>query len=280
MSKYTYDKILSKAKLCTTSVSNEYKLGVSTKWGYYFGEAVLNPKKDVTKISFDKASNPSGTHISRQVKKADYLDIARRLVAYVKKHKQLPNYISYGKYRIKTKVYVLMLAKILVSYSKNNKLPSEVNVNSKAFTKPVETGNSVYDYTCNKLGKKFKTIDDLIAFAKNYFKYLFYFDDIRSNKEVVDDKAGNCTDLLQWLINNAEAMGYEWKVIHTKCKVSGTGHVYGKFRHPKNTNGNWITRDIACIVDEKRSCVWCDVDEGKGYKLAENPSWFIANLRR
>ena len=81
------------------------------------------------------------------------------------------------------------------------------------------------------------------------------------------------------LINIAEELDYEWKVIHTQCRQSGTGHVYGMFRKPNVNNGEWFIRDISCIADESRYCVWCEVPDG-GYKLAENPSWFLENLRR
>ena len=205
------------------------------------------------------------------------MEIAKRLVDYVKKNEQLPNYVTYGKFKIRTRLYCLMFAKVLVSYSRNGKLPNEVNVNSKAFTAPIESGNEVYDYFVKKHGKQFKLIDDVITFVKKYGKYLFYFDDEKSNKEVIDSLSGNCTDWLQFLINMAEAMGYEWKVIHTKCNISGTGHVYGKFR--KKGTSNWFIRDIACIVDEKRDCIWCEVGNG-GTLIAENPNWFISNLHR
>ena len=97
--------------------------------------------------------------------------------------------------------------------------------------------------------------------------------------EVIDSKSGNCTDLLQMLINMAEALGYEWKVYHVKCNQSGVGHVYGMFRKSNVNNGNWFIRDIACIADESRYCVWCEAGNG-GSLLATNPNWFLDNLRR
>ena len=77
------------------------------------------------------------------------------------------------------------------------------------------------------------------------------------------------------LINMAEALGYEWKVYHVRCNQSGTGHVYGMFKR----DGDWFIRDIACIADESRYCVWCEAGNG-GSLIATNPSWFLSNLRR
>lgn len=276
MSIHTYKEILSTAKKCTTNVKKNYKLGINTKWVYYFAKAILTPKKDIKRIKFDKATKPTGTCISRQLTKAVYLDLAKRLINYVEKHEQLPNYITYGNYKIRTRLYTLMFAKILVSYSKNNKLPDTVNVNSKSFTKPTETGNTAYDYWVKKIGTKPKQIDDVCDYIEKHFKYEFYFDDQKSNKQVIDSKAGNCTDLSQMLSNMADALGYEWKCIHTQCRQSGTGHVYLKLRK----NGDWFIRDVACIADESRYCVWCNTDTGAGYKLAENPSWWVSNRQR
>ena len=279
MAAYTYKKILEKAKECTTNVKENYKLGINSKWSYYFAKAVITPKKDIKKIEVNDAPNPTGTKISRTASKADYMDIAKRYVKYVendKKHR-LPNYVTYGNHKIRPRLATLVFAKILVSYSKNDKYPDTVNINSKAFTKPVETGNKVYDHFVEKTGYKPKNLDDVCNWVLKYVKYLFYFDDVKSNFEVIDSKSGNCTDLLQFLINMAEALGYDWEVIHTKCKQSGTGHVYGRFK--KKGTSNWFTRDIACIADESRYCIWCEVPNG-GNLLAKNPNWFLANLRR
>lgn len=78
-------------------------------------------------------------------------------------------------------------------------------------------------------------------------------------------------------MNNAEAMGYDWKCIHVKCRVSGTGHVFGKFKHKTHTNNQWITRDPASVADGGSiTSVWCS----DGIVLATNPSWWMANRNR
>ncbi len=278
MTIYKYDTIVLNAKKCKISVDKNYKLGVTSLWSYYFAKSILNPKKDINKLSFKTASKPSGTIISRQISKSNYTDMAKRLVKYVETHKQLPNYITYGQYRIRTRLYTYMFAKILVYYNTHKQMPNYVSITSKAFTKPTETGNIVYDEFVKVTGYKPKKIDDFFDYVAKHWHYEFYFDDHKTNKQVIHDKGGNCTDLTQMATNIADALDYEWKTIHTKCRQSGTGHVYNKFR--KKGTSTWFTRDIACIVDESRYCVWCDVDNAKGYKLAENPSWWMANRHR
>ena len=278
MSEYSYAAILKAAKTCTTNVNKEYTLGVTAKWSYYFAKSIISPKKNIKKLSFNNASNPSGTNISRQIDKSDYIDIAKRIIRYVETNKALPNYVTNKSFKIRTRVYTYMLAKIVVYYHTNNQMPNYVSITSKAFTKPTETGNIVYDEFVEVTGYKPKKIDDFFDYVAKHWHYEFYFDDHKSNKQVIHDKGGNCTDLTQMATNIADALDYEWKTIHTKCRQSGTGHVYNKFR--KKGTSTWFTRDIACIVDESRYCVWCDIDNAKGFKLAENPSWWMANRNR
>ena len=277
MVNYTYKQILEKAKTVQNNVKKEYNLGVDSKWSYYFAKAILTPKKDIKKININDAPNPSGTGISRQLTKAQYKDIAKDYVEFIEKEHRLPNFSVFGKYHIIPKLLTEVFSRILVFYDNEKRLPNQVNINSKVFTKPVETGNAVYDYFTKKTGKSFKTLDDLLAYVKKYWHYQKYFDDKKSNIQVIDEKSGNCTDLLQFLMNYVSAMGYESKCIHVKCKSSGTGHVFGKFRHPKHTDGKWITRDIACVADGGSiTCVWCS----NGTLQATNPSWFMSNLHR
>lgn len=275
MATYTYDTIVSKAKNIKSNVEKDYEIGESSTWAYYIAKEVIKRTKTVNKITVHGAEKSTGNNFGRQLSKAQYLDMAERLCEYVEPHNQLPNNIKIVNKLMRVSDYTYMFARILAYYDKNKKLPSQVNVNSKAFIKPVETTNEVYKYFVQKTGLKPKYLDDVCDWVKNKVDYEFYFDDKKSNKEVIDSKAGNCTDLLQFLVNMAIALGYKYKIIHTQCRQSGTGHVYGMFKK----DGDWFIRDVACIADESRYCVWCQVPNG-GNKLAENPSWFMANLNK
>ena len=269
--------IIESAKKCKTNVEKHQKTGVKDTSAYYYAKTLLGAKESVKKINIKAPSKLEGDYISRQISKANYIDMAERLVEYVEEKGQMPSYIKYGKIRVEHKLYTYLFACVVTVAYVTGKLPKEVNISSKLFVAKTETSNVVYNYACKKFGKIFKTIDETLAYVGAYFHYLKYYDDHMSNKEVTDKKQGNCTDLLQWLFNMAKAMGYECKCIHVKCRVSGTGHVYGQFKHPKHTGGKWITRDIAAVADGGSiTHVWCN----DGYKLAENPSWFMTNVNR
>ena len=273
----TFAEAVKSARLCKKSVENNQTLKVTPKWGYYYAQAILNPRKNITSISFEKPPKSHGDSISNQIKKADYIDCAKRIVAFTKKNKVMPNFVKWNNKKISAKDYTYNFAKIIVWYTDHqNTLPAQNNINTKVWIKPHEYYQQIYDYFAKKTGKKFKTLDDLLAYVRDNFTYEFYSDDWRSNKEVMDDFAGNCTDLMQWLANMAQAMGYDWKCIHVECRVSGIGHVWGKFRHKTYTENTWINRDPSAVCGNSVRSMWCE----DGYFLAENPSWWMANLNR
>lgn len=279
MTIYRFKDILQKSRDIKKEVESNYDFTVTVKWVYYISKALLQPNKNFNGISIKDPVKPSGTHISRQIAKTDYLDMCKRVVKYVEKNHQIPNNVSYKTYKVNIRLFTYIVAYLLVHYVDDKQYKSKVNVNTKYFVKPTESPNKVLTYFKEKTGINLKYIDDFCDWCKNKVTYEFYFDDKKSNKEVIDSKAGNCTDLTQLGVNIAEGLGYEWKAIHVKCNQSGTGHIYPMFRKKGVNNGNWFIRDVACIADESRYCVWCEAGNG-GAQIAVNPSWFTSNLRR
>lgn len=271
-----YSDILKQAQSLKKSVETEQKFNINSKWIYYICKAIIK-QADVKHIDFDKAPNPTGTYISRSVYKTEYMRMVNHLVEFVEKKDRLPNFIKTGDKNVSVRDYGYAFARILVYINTHKAYPKYVDINSKAFTKPTEYPNKVYGLWVKYIGTKPKYLDDVCDYILKHFTYQFYYDDQKSNEEVLKTKAGNCTDLLQLLTNMADAMDYDWEVIHTQCRQSGVGHVYGRFR--KKGTSTWFTRDIACIADESRYCVWCEVPNG-GNLLAKNPSWFLSNRQR
>ena len=282
MSKYTYLEIVNQAKLCHTNTKTKYKNGISSKWAYYIGKAILLPNHDTVKIKQEDASNPTGEHISRQISKSDYLKIIKRYNEYVEKHHQIPNYITIDGKKVKPRLYTAFVSYILYKYHKNKKLPDKQGINSKIYTKPTETTNEVYNYFVDVFGSFGNTIDG--ALQKIAGKgYGYYYDDIYSNREAINrmknGKGVNCTDSCQVFYNIMKqliALKKYKKVecLHVKCS-GGDGHV--RLRITLN-DGTKIYRDPAAVLDSGNvTHNWCT----NNYTLlAVDPSWFMANLNR
>lgn len=248
--------------------------------------AVLSPKTQIKHIKVKKPSSTSdGTHISRQVNKTDYIDMATRISNYIKKNGQAPNNVVYKDYKISYEVYTDMFARIVNYFYKKGKFPKQVNVNSKAFDKTVESAEQVYNYFCKVLnnGKNVKTVDDALKLLDSK-GYGFYYDDTYSNKQSIDrvkNRQGiNCTDSMQVMMNVVNTIikkyGTYKKVecIHVRCRSSGTGHVRMRILMK---DGAYIYRDPASVLDGSGvTSNWCL----NGILLAVNPSWFMTNLNR
>lgn len=277
---YTYKEIVNSANIIKKNVETKYELGASQKWSYYFAKAILT-QKSVSKLTLKDATKPTGSSISRQIDKADYIDMAKRLVNYVENNKQIPNYISYKEFKISTPLFTYIFARILVYFNNTGLLPNYAEANTKAFVKPSETTNEVYNYFIDVFGKFDNTIDG--ALSKIASKgYGYYYDDKYSNKEAIQrmkqGKGVNCTDSCQVFYNIALVLIKKGKykkveAIHIKCK-GGDGHI--RLRITMN-DGTYIYRDPASVLNGNgiRSN-WCM----NGTLLAINPSWFMQNLNR
>jgi hypothetical protein len=281
-----YSKIIKQAKTYVNNVEKKYALGGTTKWAYYFAKSILNPKKNIKSIAFDEAPNPSGTHISRDIYKSSYIDMAERLVKFVESKGNLPNNIRYTtksnkEYLVTTRVYTLLFAKILVYYDKNGKFPQPVNITSKAFKKPDEPSNEVFAYF-EKVFGKIDCIDDALDYMGRYGTYGYYYDDVYSNKQSIDrmrnGQGVNCTDSLQVLWNLMQEFIKRGKykkctVLHVLCS-GGDGHVRMSITA---NDGSVFYRDSACTLENGTYCNWCT----SGYTLlATDPYWFMQNVNR
>lgn len=127
MAEINYAKIVERARALKNGVEKNKKLEVTPRWSYYIASSILKPNTAIKKnpaMSTDKgnATNPRGNQIhNAKIYKADYLDMCKRLVAYVDKNKKLPDYIKWNDKKIRVRTYAYNLSKILVYYQDHNK---------------------------------------------------------------------------------------------------------------------------------------------------------------
>lgn len=276
MSEYKYNALVKKAKEINTAVKKEYKKP-SGAWGYYFAKSILKPKKAIPKITIKAAEQSTGDNFGRQIYKSTYDNMAERLVKYVESHNQLPNNISVSDKLMRVSDYTYMFSRILAYYDEHGAYPKYANVNSKAFTKPTENTDSVYDYFVKVFGKVTCIDDAMEKIAGRGYGY--YYDEVYSNKQSIDrvkSKLGiNCTDATQMMKHVADGTGKYKKIdcVHVKCR-GGDGHVYLKIT---NKDGSVFYRDpAACLDNGNINSIWCS----NGTILAINPSWWTANLNK
>ena len=280
MSSITYETIIDEAWKIQLGIMKQHKLVESTKWDYYMAKAILQRHTAIKKINVNKATNiDKGNYFSRQIKRSVYLDMVKRLVAYVESHNTIPNTIRIGDKLMGVKDFTNLFSAVLVYYSKHGELPKTVNVNSKAFIDESEPCDEVYNYFVKTFGP-ITCIDDALDYIDR-MGYGYYYDDVYSNKEAIDrmknGRGVNCTDSCHVFYN----LGLEFikkgkykkvECLHVKCR-GGDGHVRLRFTLP---NGEQFYRDPACTLSDGGVCNWC-LD---GTLLAIDPAWFLANLNK
>lgn len=282
MSEYSYAEIVSKAEKIKGNVEKQYKIGEPTPWSYYIAKEVLQRSKKVTKIGINGAENSIGNDFGRQLSKSQYLDMAERFTKFVEKNKKLPNNISIVNKNMRVSDYTYMFARILAYYDDHKKIPAHVNVNSKAFIKPSEDTDIVFETFVKTFGKV-TTFTDALRKIQG-LGYGFYFDDFLSNLQVIKNLANggqkpNCVDVSHMMWHIAKGLGYDVRCLHVYCPVDDITHVRLQVKHSKFTDGEWENYDPAAVIDGGGiNSLWC---AGNGsYIIATNPSWFMSNLNR
>lgn len=141
MSTIKYSKILERARTLKTGVEKEKKLKVTPRWSYYFAKSILSPAKDITRntsmsTADGNAVKPTGNSFDKvKITKADYIDCAKRLIAYVDKNKRLPNAIKWNDKKIHVKDFAYNFAKIVVYYADHKVLPAYNTIDTNVWKK-------------------------------------------------------------------------------------------------------------------------------------------------
>ena len=283
MSTYKYKDIVKTAKTIQKNVKNDYELGVTPKWCYYICKAITEIKtKEFEGIKFADAKKVKGDHISRQIFKSSYIDMAERIIRYTEREERLPATVGFTTlkgqtYRVQIDLATEMFSRILIYYDTNKAYPKYANISSKVFTKPTATTDSIYDYFVKTFGKV-TCIDDALEYIAGR-GYGYYYDDVYNNRTSIDRvKQGlgiNCTDATQMMKHVADGTGKYKSVdcIHVLCR-GGDGHVFLRITTKSN---EVFYRDPAAVLDSGDiTHIWCS----NGTVLAVNPSWWVANLNK
>lgn len=245
---------------------------------YLMSRFVYKPVNDVPFNKGGGAKAPTGVKINKQLSKAEYQNMARRVYQFIDAKGYSPNNVfdnDKDKNRVSIILFTYCLSKIIVYYANNKKLPATCLCNSADFEKGTVSSDEVYNYFVKVFGKV-NSIDD--ALTKIQARgYAFYYDDVYSNKTTIDriknEQGVNCTDVHHVLWHIGKALGYKVRAVHVWCTSSNVGHVRLDF----NKGDGWFSRDGASVLNGGSvTSIWCQ----NGDILSYDPSWFMANINR
>ena len=280
-----YKEIIKDANELYTNIRTIGHNGMTTKKSYYFAKSVLNPKKDITKVSIGSAPDPRGkkTGVNIKLSKNEYMAILKHHVEFIEKKHRLPNFVDVKGTHVHPDIFCAYAGYLCKVLHDKGHLPSSQNLQSDVYKQPKQPYDEVYDYFIKVFGKFGDTIDGALSKVQDH-GYSGYYDDMYSNKQSIDRmksyKGINCTDschvfyaIMKKLISKGKYKKVE--CLHVMCS-SGTGHV--RLRITLN-DGSQILRDPACTLSDNGSltCNWCT----SNYELLDiDPDWFMENLYR
>ena len=188
----------------------------------------------------------------------------------------LPSYVS-AKNGIKyyKNCFVNMANRVSAYEVLHAKSPSFVYIND-----PNASSSNTVDSTLKLFIDTFGEVTDIdscLAKVQNR-GYGYYYNSLYDTKTTISrikNRQGcNCVDGAQLFYRLGIALGYEVQFIHVKCK-GGDGHVRLRLKHPKNTEGEYILRDVAAVLNGNgiRSN-WCL----NGTLIAYDPAWIFTDL--
>ena len=227
----------------------------------------------ITLKSINSAPKPSESIKSGTITKAGYLDLAKRVNAFINTNSILPNYAtsSLGKLNYKSLIYTF--SKVLAFYNTNSRLPTYVTVKpwSKVGTSDTSTSNSstpvpasLQQYlksttNCPVTNSQIQALAKSITSGKSstYTKataifnwvrdnigYSFYYNTKYGAVGVLSSKTANCVDTSHLLIALERAAGIPARYEHVYAKFS-SGTWYGHVIAQVWVNGKWYYADAS-----------------------------------
>ena len=207
------------------------------------------------------AAMPAENITSGNITKANYIDLANRVKAFIDANGALPNYATTNLGKMGYESLIYLYSKILAYDSTNKALPNYVSVSSwsAVSTVPVpadlqqylkETKNcQVTNSQIQALAKsitsgKSSTYDKAVAifnWVRDNIAYSFYYNSAKGAVGTLTSRSANCCDTSNLLVALERAAGIPAEYVHGYCKFSDGwyGHVWTKIW----VNGKWYTAD-------------------------------------
>ncbi len=223
----------------------------------------------ITLKSVNNATTPTENIKSGSITKSSYLDLAKRVNAYIDANGKLPNYASssLGKLRYESLIY--LFSKVLNFDKTSNRLPSYVTVkawstiatsSAGSVSTPVPSDLAKYlaaTTNCQVNNAQIKALAASITAGKtsSYDKavaifnwvrdnlgYSFYYNTKYGAVGTLNARTGNCVDTSHLLIALERAAGIPARYEHVYAKFT-SGNWYGHVIAQVWVNGKWYKAD-------------------------------------
>ncbi len=215
----------------------------------------------------DTPVKPSEAIKSGNLTKDQYLDLAKRIKAFIDANGKIPNHATTPLGEMRYESFVYTFAKILSFVDSNSRLPATVSVSSwSSVSAPVISGTPVpadlkkylaATANCQVTNASIKALAAKITSGKTttYSKaaaifnwvrdnigYSFYYNTKKGAVGTLNAKTGNCVDTAHLVIALSRAAGLPARYVHGKCQFT-SGNWYGHVWAQIWVDGKWYTAD-------------------------------------
>ena len=227
----------------------------------------------ITLQDINSAAKPTESVKSGDINKAGYLDLAKRVNAFIDANGALPNYANSNLGKLNYQSLVYTFSKIMAFYKTNERLPTYVTVkpwstvgssstspSSGSTSTPVPaslqqylkstTNCQVTNSQIQALAKsitngKTSTYDKAAAifnWVRDNIGYSFYYNTKYGAVGTLSKKTGNCVDTAHLLIALERAAGIPARYEHVNAKFT-SGNWYGHVIAQVYVDGKWYNAD-------------------------------------
>ena len=281
-SKVSIKEIVEASKNVKKYISNNGKLPSTVKIGdislktadylYVASKAIVNLKAGKkNSITIKILDNPTKAKEATDLGYLkDYLSVAKSVVKTAESKGKLPDSANSKVGTIGYKGLVSTFSKVLVSYGKNNKMPSYISVKSLsgsssstkgpmnmkntitalaaylAASKNCEVNDAAIKKLVTKLTKDCKTEKEkanaIFTYVRDKISYSFYYNTKYGAAGTLKTKSGNCVDQAHLTVAMFRAAGLATRYVHAKCTFT-SGHTYGHVFAQVLIGNTWTVAD-------------------------------------
>ena len=278
-------------------LNNQYSVNIDGRkytmdeFAYLMAGALTNinsgSKANVKIKDLSNNYNSSGSKISGQLPKAEYLKLAKNVTSYVNSYNRIPTNEPTNLGKMEANLYIYAFTAALDYYGNHNKLPSYVTVktsivrggysisisqngkilnyrqifDSDAFAKYLKTGGkSALNDAIKKKAKQLTAglssprakANAIFEFVRDDIGYSFYTNSLKGATGTFSSKKGNCCDKANLIVAMCRSVGIYARYSHAKnCHFASglnTGHVWAQVYDP--ISQTWYTADATSRRNE------------------------------
>lgn len=223
---------------------------------------------NIPHLEVKTAVNPEGDTLSGNLDRAEYLDVAQRVMEFIENHKLAPNFASSSKGRISYDGLIYMFARIVNFQNSNQNLPNHVVMDSlmnrlgSGSTSPGEVGlylgatlncqvnhasiQSLARSLTSGINSTWGKAEAIFNWTRDNISYQFYYNTRYGAVNTLSQRRGNCVDQSHLLIALSRAAGIPARYAHGICTFN-SGSTYGHVWAELYINGKWHAADPVSV---------------------------------